>query len=516
MSLLQMSFSGAVLILVIAMLRTAAISRLPKRTFLVLWEMALLRLLVPFSIPSMFSIYTLIGGKMCIPALSGTGEGNVIPVMPQGTPVATDRGTEQFLTGIGLSGSVRLAVWSVGMGILILFFASSYRRCLREFRTSLPVRNAYAERWLKEHPLKRPISIRQSDRIPAPLTYGVFRPVILLPKDTDWENGKELQYVLSHEYVHISRFDAVTKLIATAALCVHWFNPFVWVMYFLFNRDMELACDERVVRQFGETSKSAYAHMLIDMEVKQSGYFSLCNNFSKNAVEERVRSIMKIKKTTIGLTVGSLALVLILLTLFLTSIRKERMVFVTGRLFVATDQDVSEMVAAEAENSEYDSPYIGSIESSVSRSKEPDEEFQSNFGSVSSEIVFNGDGIAVNLDGKWIRFEPRVSTPVQQGGLTQLEKSIYCLDGNVCFTLPEGNDSWNIQIYGRIKVDGDSGMSVHYLTDENEKGSWEGGKTYSFDVSGGGYTELYLDAGNDRGTISVDLMELLPEALKAT
>ena len=142
--------------------------------------------------------------------------------------------------------------------------------------------------------MKRPILVRQSDRISAPLTYGIFRPVILMPKKMDWKNEKQLQYVLSHEYVHICRYDTVTKLIATLALCIHWFNPFVWVMYILFNRDIELACDESVIRQFGEKSKSAYSLMLINMEATKSGLLPFCNNFSKNAIEERITAVMKI------------------------------------------------------------------------------------------------------------------------------------------------------------------------------------------------------------------------------
>ncbi len=142
--------------------------------------------------------------------------------------------------------------------------------------------------------MKRPILVRQSDRISAPLTYGIFRPVILMPKKMDWKNEKQLQYVLSHEYVHIYRYDTVTKLIATLALCIHWFNPFVWVMYILFNRDIELACDKSVIRQFGEKSKSAYSLMLINMEATKSGLLPFCNNFSKNAIEERITAVMKI------------------------------------------------------------------------------------------------------------------------------------------------------------------------------------------------------------------------------
>lgn len=514
MNLLQMSFSGAVFIIAIVIIRAMTINKLPKKTFLVLWKMALLRLLIPFSIPSIFSVYTLIGNHISTPVLSGTGTGNVIPAIPQGNQFITVRGTEQFPTNTLSSASVCFAVWLIGMILFAIFFALSYLRCLKKFQTSLPVCNDYAKQWLKKYPLKRPVSIRQSDRISAPLTYGIFRPVILLPQKTNWENDKQLQYVLSHEYVHIYRFDTITKLIATVALCIHWFNPAVWILYILFNRDIELACDEAVVHQFGEASKSAYAHMLIDMSAKQSGLFPFCNNFSKNAIEERIRSIMKTKKATAGLVVGSLALVLVIITLFATSAQKKQMVFVSGRLFVTTNRDVSEMVTREAEISEYDPSYIGIIESAVSRAKEPDMELQSNFGNIGSEIVFNGNGIAVNLNGKWIQFEPKDLTYSQQDCLAQLEKSISYLNGNVQFTIPDNNDIRYIQINGRIIVDGNSGMSVHYLTDESENNNWESGKTYSFDVSGGGYTELYLDADNERSNISVNIMELLPGNLK--
>lgn len=131
-------------------------------------------------------------------------------------------------------------------------------------------------------------------KVSSPLTYGIFHPVILMPKQTDWKNTKELQYILSHEYVHIYHYDIARKLIAIIAICIHWFNPFVWGMYFFFNRDMELACDESVVHMFGETSKSTYARMLISMETKKRSLTPFCNHFSKNAIEERITAIMKI------------------------------------------------------------------------------------------------------------------------------------------------------------------------------------------------------------------------------
>lgn len=101
------------------------------------------------------------------------------------------------------------------------------------------------------------------------------------------------------------------------------------------------------------------------------------------------------------------------------------MVFACGRLFVTTNQDVSEMVLREAEVSEYDSPYIGIIESTVSRAKEPDMELQSNFGSIGSEIVFSGNGIAVNLNGTWIQFAPQDLVNSSQSSITQSNKTVY-------------------------------------------------------------------------------------------
>ena len=317
MNLLQMSFSGAAFITAVVLIRAVAINKLPKKTFLVLWELVMLRLLIPFSIPSMFSIYTLITHSISSTTLPEVGTNYNIPTM-QGLFVTT-QGAVQSPADISPSVSMWFLVWCAGIILTTLFFVISYLRCLTEFRTALPVHNHYIEKWLAERPLKRPILVRQSDRISAPLTYGIFRPVILMPKKMDWNNEKQLQYVLSHEYVHIYRYDTVTKLIATLALCIHWFNPFVWVMYLLFNRDIELACDESVIRQFGEKSKSAYSLMLINMEAAKSGLLPFCNNFSKNAIEERITAVMKIKKTSLLAICIAAILIIGVTTAFATS-----------------------------------------------------------------------------------------------------------------------------------------------------------------------------------------------------
>lgn len=322
MSLLNMSCSGAVFITAVVIIRAIAINRLPKKTFLALWMLVLLRLLIPFSIPSVFSVYTLISSKVSTPVFSEAETDRAIFAVPSENLVTVVPKTEQLTQlsqGVQASVSLPFIVWCAGLILLSIFFTISYMFCLKEFQTAVPVQNPCVAQWLKEHSLKRQISLRQSDKLQTPLTYGIFHPVILIPKNMNLENENDLQYILAHEYVHIRRLDAVSKLIMTAALCIHWFNPFVWVMYILFNRDIELACDESVINMLGENSKSAYSLMLIRMEAKKSGLLPLCNSFSKNAIEERITAIMKTKKTTIFALTAACLLVCGSASVFATS-----------------------------------------------------------------------------------------------------------------------------------------------------------------------------------------------------
>lgn len=297
MSLLQMSFLGTVIILLIVVLRAVLISRLPKKTFLILWWIALIRLLVPFSIKSVTSIYSLL--QSIYSDINPVRTAQTTTFLPiHGNMPEIANGLSEAMVQRTESISILSVIWLAGLLLCFGFFAVSYIKCYREFRFSLPVENDILEAWKEKHPLKRSLSIRQTETIAAPLSYGVIRPVILMPKNTEWKNIYQLRYVLEHEYVHIRRLDMLTKLIMIAAVCIHWFNPLVWVMYILFNRDLELSCDETVVRRFGMDIKSVYATALISMEEKKSGLTPLCNSFSKNAIEERIRAIMKIKKTS--------------------------------------------------------------------------------------------------------------------------------------------------------------------------------------------------------------------------
>lgn len=319
MNIFQMSLTASVLIVAVVIIRALTLHKLPKKTLLVLWGVVICRLLMPFSISSRFSFYTgLDMVKRMFIARTVTSSPAGMTVIPN---TANIPGMGE-LTEIGTS-AVSISsfeiVWLIGMCACALFFIVAYIKCRREFKMSLPIESDFAARWLRKHPLRRFVQIRQSDRIKAPLTYGVFHPVILLPKETDWTDEIKLRYILIHEFTHIRRYDTLAKLVLTAAVGVHWFNPFVWVMYALANRDIELSCDETVVRTFGETIKSAYALTLIGLEEKKSRFTPLVNNFSKNAIEERIVLIMKIRKTSIAGIVLALALIVGTTTVFATN-----------------------------------------------------------------------------------------------------------------------------------------------------------------------------------------------------
>ena len=162
MTLLQMSFSGAVLILAVVILRAAAIHKLPKRTFLTLWEIVLFRLLIPFSIPSVFSVYSLVNQ----PAASAGVFAGV-----QRLPAAATAAAPWLPADTAPLISVRAVIWCVGSILCAGFFIITYLHCRMEFQASFPVCSDFTEKWLKEHTLRRTVSIRQSDRISAPLTY---------------------------------------------------------------------------------------------------------------------------------------------------------------------------------------------------------------------------------------------------------------------------------------------------------------------------------------------------------
>lgn len=299
MTILKMSFLASVLILVIIVIRLTMIRWLPKKTFSILWSVALCRLLIPFFASSKLSILSsvnivkngLLNTNVHLKSTCSDSV-NIISYFMPGVILPEDAVQDIVEKGVQ---SIKI-LWIIGFCACSIFFLKSHLGCLKKYKMSLPVEDLWIDKWRQEHCLRRKIQIRQSDRINSALTYGLFKPIVLLPKNTNWTNKTQLSYILTHEYAHIKSFDVILKWFLAFSLCVHWFNPLVWLMYILANRDIELSCDETVIWSLGETEKYSYALTLIELEEQKSRFIPFANHFSKNPIEERMVCIMKIRR----------------------------------------------------------------------------------------------------------------------------------------------------------------------------------------------------------------------------
>ena len=308
MNLLELTLQGGVLIGAILLLRLLGRYRLPGWTFRILWGVALARLLIPVALPFPWNVYAGLEhladvgqtaqtapGVQTPAEILGPSQGGVIPDVPA-LPVGPDLIPVPEAAPAAVEIPWLTILYLAGAAALALLFLVSYRRSVRVFRTALPLTHPAVNQWRGQIPALRGVPIRRCDRIRSPLTYGLIRPVVLLPKELDCDDTQELGYVLLHEGAHIRHRDAWWKLLLAAALCVHWFNPLVWCMYVCANRDLERCCDESVVRACGLEARSEYALTLLKWEERRSGLLPLCSDLGTPILKERVIFIMKLKK----------------------------------------------------------------------------------------------------------------------------------------------------------------------------------------------------------------------------
>ena len=311
-TVVKLSVQASVLILAVIALRLFLKDILPKRTFPVLWGISVFKLLVPFSFNSGISIFILLNKfkNAAVPAKTEI----ISEAVPQGIIPAASAISEQpsLLSPV-------LIIWLIGLTVCSLFFIYTHFKYRGIYSQSVPVENDYILSWRQCHRTVRNIKIRRSDRICTPLTYGIATPVILLPRSMDISDNKTLGYVLCHEYCHIKYFDVLLKLMLAVSLCIHWFNPLVWLMYFIACRDIELACDEAVIFELGTEMRSEYAMALISLEEQKIGVPAIYTSFSKSPIEERIGAIMKSKKLTATAFTLSAILVIGTATVFATS-----------------------------------------------------------------------------------------------------------------------------------------------------------------------------------------------------
>ncbi len=188
-------------------------------------------------------------------------------------------------------------LWLSVAALLGIRISARHLHSLKCYRMSLPAGGNAAEKWLQEHRSFRKISVRSSDLISGPLTYGILRPVILLPSEIHLDE-EEFLCIMEHEWVHIRRNDVFVKYLMCLAVCVYWFHPLVWMMARLLEQDMEIACDEEALDKYPDCFKKTYALSLIRLaQGRRDSLWPVRACFARHSeIEERIRMIMKRKK----------------------------------------------------------------------------------------------------------------------------------------------------------------------------------------------------------------------------
>ena len=297
-------FGGSAMILLVLVLRLFLKKHLPHRVFPALWCLCALRLLLPITIPSHLSVWNLLH----TPA-TAQANGVISDVLTPFPSLATNSITEPAADAAGIRPI--LLVWLVCAILFAAYFVIGYACLVRRFRGTRLAPQPSIDALLDRFRFSRDPRICVSSSRRAPLTFGVFRPTVLLPEDLPVGDA-QFQLVLAHELAHIRRKDCLRKLLLTVCLCLYWWNPLVWLMIWLANRDMELACDEAVLRALGPDCKKAYALTLLDMAQRNPKSAPLCSGFARSSAEERIRAILSFKR--IPAWVGICASVLFVLT----------------------------------------------------------------------------------------------------------------------------------------------------------------------------------------------------------
>ena len=297
-------YGGSAMVLLVLVLRLLLKKYLPRGIFPTLWCAAAVRLLLPITIPTHLSVWNLLYTPDAVQS-----NGVISDALMPFPSLATNSTAKPAADIAGIS--PMLLVWLVCAILFAAYFVIGYACMVRRFRGTRLAPQPSIDALLDRFRFSRDPRICVSSSHRAPLTFGVFRPTVLLPEDLPVGDA-QFQLILAHELAHIRRKDCLRKLLLTVCLCLYWWNPLVWLMVWLANRDMELACDEAVLRALGPDCRKAYALTLLDMAQRKPKSAPLCSGFARSSAEERIRAILSFKR--IPAWVGISASVLFVLT----------------------------------------------------------------------------------------------------------------------------------------------------------------------------------------------------------
>ena len=313
--LFNMSLTASVAIVLVILLRLL-LKKAPKVISYALWGVVLFRLLCPMSIGSNFSVYNLFDA----PAQESGTITSVIEYVPSNIvhteypsvalPVpgisdvineALPQGQEQLVADpLEAPMSITTYIWMIGVLVMVIYSIVSYIRLRRKLSVVVPLRD----------------NIFIADDIKSPFVVGLFRPKIYLPCNL---GDKEQEYIILHEQHHIKRLDHVMKALAFLALAIHWFNPLVWVAFILASKDMEMSCDEAVIRKIGGDVRADYSASLLTLATGRRIIAGTPLAFGEGDTKGRINNLSKWKKPAVWVVLVAVVACVVLAVCLLTN-----------------------------------------------------------------------------------------------------------------------------------------------------------------------------------------------------
>ena len=332
LKIINMSISASWLVLAVLLLRFV-LKKAPKWVNVLLWGIVAVRLAFPFSIESALS---LIPSAETIPPNIGM---NTTPTINSGinainnavNPIISQSNTPMAGASVNplqITIGIFEYIWIFGMIALALYTAISYWRLHRKVDTAVRYKD----------------NIFQSENVKSPFVLGIIKPRIYLPFNM---NGQDLEHVVAHEQAHIHRKDHWWKPLGFLLLTIHWFNPLMWLAYVLLCRDIELACDEKVIKELGNEQRADYMQALVACSVNRRMIAACPLDFGEVGVKERVKSVMNYKKPAFWVIIIAVIICVGVAACFLTNPKQDRytlrIVVPAGSQeeFVYTEEEVS-------------------------------------------------------------------------------------------------------------------------------------------------------------------------------
>ena len=305
LKIINMSISASWLILAVLILRLV-LKKAPKWVNVLLWGIVAVRLICPLSFESTLS---LIPSSETIPldiemAAKPTIDSGVPAINSVVNPVLSSFAPPQHVltsaNPLQIWIPILNIIWLIGVGALLLYTAVSYGRLCRKVDTAVRYKD----------------NIFQSENVSSPFVLGIIKPRIYLPFNM---NGQDLEHVVAHEQAHIRRKDHWWKPLGFFLLTIYWFNPLMWLAYVLLCRDIELACDEKVIKELGNEQRADYTQALVACSVNRRMIAACPLAFGEVGVKDRVKSVMNYKKPAFWIIILAVIACVIVAVCFLTN-----------------------------------------------------------------------------------------------------------------------------------------------------------------------------------------------------